>query len=250
MAIAQNLRFLRDEAGLSQDAMAKELEITRARYAAYEEDRNEPSITMLIKISDYYKISIDALVRGDLTKADLNGMMKIGKNRLLFPIILDKEGKDNVELIPQKASAGYLNGYADPEYIGKLPVMRLPFVPVGKHRAFPIKGDSMPPVRDGSFIVGKYVETINEVKDGHTYVLLTRSEGIVYKRLYKKANFLELHSDNKTYQPYKVKHEDVLEIWEFVCCINTSDYKDEELNMNSIMEMLKSLKVEVERIRR
>jgi hypothetical protein len=49
------------------------------------------------------------------------------------------------------------------------------------------KGDSMPPHGDESFIVGRYVETINDIKDGKTYVILSRSEGIVYKRLYRKA---------------------------------------------------------------
>jgi hypothetical protein len=47
-----------------------------------------------------------------------------------------------------------------------------------------------------------------------------------------------------------VKAEDILEVWEFSCAINTAEYKDEELNTESIMKMLKSLKVELGEIRK
>jgi phage repressor protein C with HTH and peptisase S24 domain len=169
----------------------------------------------------------------------------VGENRLLFPIIIDKDNNDKIEVITMKASAGYLNGYADPEYFEKLPLMNLPFRIVGKHRAFPIKGDSMPPLIDGSFVVGKFVESLKDIKDGHTYVVLTKDDGIVYKRLYNKGAHLELHSDNRMYQPYNVKSSDVLEVWEFVCTLNISDKKPEELNIDSIIGMLNSMRVEM-----
>ena len=64
-----------------------------------------------------------------------------------------------------------------------LPVMQLPFVPVGKHRAFPISGDSMEPlVKSGSYVVGRFIESVNELKQGQTYIVVTK-EGMVYKRL-------------------------------------------------------------------
>jgi hypothetical protein len=42
---------------------------------------------------------------------------------------------------------------------------------------------------------------------------------------------------------------DVLEIWQFVCTLNVSDKKEEELNLESIMNMLKSMRVEMESIK-
>jgi transcriptional regulator with XRE-family HTH domain len=251
--IANNIRFLRQLKGLSQEQLADELKVTRSRIGGYEEARNEPPIDLLIRLSEFFHIAIDALVRGDLRKTNLDGLMKIGKNRILFPILLDNEGNDMVELIPLKASAGYLKGYADPEYIEKLPQMQLPFLPTGKHRAFPIKGDSMPPIKEGSFVIAKYVEKPDEIKIGHTYVVVTKDDGLSYKRIMnyaKKEGSIELHSDNKIYQPYKVKLEDVLELWEYTCCINMNQYDDSELNLNSIMNMLRGLKVEIEQIKR
>jgi transcriptional regulator with XRE-family HTH domain len=246
--ISKNIRHLRDMKKLTQQQLADKLNITKARLGSYEESRSEPSAEMLVKFSNYFHISIDALLRGDLTKTNLDGLMKISHNRLLFPVIINEENNEEIELITMKASAGYLNGYADPEYVERLQRIKLPFLPAGKHRAFPIKGDSMPPLRDGSFVVGKYVESYNEIKDGITYVLLTQSEGIVYKRVFKdpkRKGVLMMVSDNKTYQPYEIKASDILEVWEYICSLNLGSYKPEELNYASIMNMLKGLQVEI-----
>ena len=251
--ISSNIRFLRQLKGLSQEQLADELKVTRSRIGGYEEARNEPPIDLLIRLSEYFHIAIDALVRGDLKKTNLDGLMKVGKNRILFPILLDSDGNDMVELIPLKASAGYLRGYADPDYIEKLPQMKLPFLPTGKHCAFPIKGDSMPPIKEGSFVIGKFTERIEDLKIGHTYVVVTKDDGLSYKRIMshnKKEGSLELHSDNKIYQPYKVKTNEVLELWEYTCCINMNQYDDSELNLDSIMNMLKGLKVEIAGIKK
>ncbi len=249
--ISNNIRYLRELKKLSQEGLADDLGITRARLGAYEESRNEPPLEILIKLSDYFHVSIDALVKADLRKTDINALMEVGNNRTLFPVMLDKENKDCIEVVTAKASAGYLNGYSDPEYMGELPFMTLPFVVTGKHRSFPIQGDSMPPLATGDYVVGKYVESINDLVDGKTYILLTKDEGIVYKRIYKKAhNLIELHSDNKTYQPYVVKAVNILEMWEFVCSLKTSDKKEDEVNMENMMQLLLSMKVELERLKK
>ncbi|MES2679637.1 MAG: LexA family transcriptional regulator [Bacteroidota bacterium] len=251
--ISSNIRFLRQLKGLSQEQLADDLKITRSRVGGYEEARNEPPIDLLIRLSEYFHIAIDALVRGDLKKTNLDGLMKIGKNRILFPILLDSDGNDMVELVPMKASAGYTRGYADPDYIEKLPQMKLPFLPTGKHRAFPIKGDSMPPIREGSFVIAKYLEKFDEVKFGQTYVIVTKEDGLSYKRIMsysKKEAAFDLHSDNKLYPPFKVKAEDVLEIWEYTCCLNMNQYENDELNLDSIMNMLRGLKVEIAEIKK
>ncbi|MDP3558306.1 MAG: XRE family transcriptional regulator [Bacteroidota bacterium] len=251
--ISSNIRFLRQLKGLSQEQLADDLKVTRSRIGGYEEARNEPPIDLLIRISEYFHIAIDALVRGDLKKTNLDGLMKIGKNRILFPILIDSDGNDMVELIPLKASAGYTRGYADPDYIEKLPQMKLPFLPSGKHRAFPIKGDSMPPIREGSFVIAKYLEKFDEIKFGQTYIIVTKDDGLSYKRImsfHKKEGAYELHSDNKLYQPFKVKASEILEIWEYTCCLNMNQYQNDELNLDSIMNMLKGLKVEISEIKK
>jgi transcriptional regulator with XRE-family HTH domain len=250
MQIASNIRHLRSLKGWSQQQLADELDLSRSRIGSYEEGRAEPSIALLIQLSNVFQVAIDALVKADLTKLKDTQLMKVAENRLLFPIMVDADNHDLVEVVTAKASAGYLNGYSDPEYFEKLPNMNLPFRITGKHRAFPIKGDSMPPLKDGSFVIGKFVESIKEIQDGSTYILITKEEGIVYKRVFKKGNVLELHSDNKQYSPYAVAPSTVLEIWQFVCTLNVSDKKEEELNLESIMNMLRSMRVEIEQLKK
>ena len=119
--ISKNLRHLRDLKNLTQQQLADKLCITKARLGSYEEGRSEPSSEMLVRLSNYFHISIDAFLRGDLTKTNLDGLIRIGNNRLLFPVIMDEQNNETIELISMKASAGYLNGYADPEYVERLP---------------------------------------------------------------------------------------------------------------------------------
>jgi len=249
MKIAKNIRVLREQKKLSQELLADKLGITRGRLGAYEENRNQPPIEILISMSEFFHISIDAMVKADLSKTDTNALMEIGQNRTLFPIMVDKENNDLVEVISVKAMAGYLNGYADPEFIEKLPVMNLPFKIVGKHRAFPIKGDSMPPLKDGSIVVGRYVESLADIKDGETYIILTKDDGVVYKRLFrekkKQGNIFEFHSDNDYYAPYTVLSENILEVWSFVCSLNIGEFKQQDLNIDNVIRFLQSYRVEM-----
>lgn len=247
--IAKNIRVLRALKKLSQEQLSEKLDISRSRLGSYEEGRAEPSYDLLITIADYFHVAIDALVRADLSKTDPQALMEIGKNRILFPILVDKDNNDLVEVVPIKAMAGYLNGYADPNFIEELPIMNLPFKIIGKHRAFPIKGDSMPPLKDGSIVIGKYLESLDDIKDGQTYIVLTKDDGVVYKRIYrdkkKAGDTFEFHSDNAVYAPYTVKAENILEVWSFVCSLNIGEFKQQDLNIDNIIRFLQSYRVEM-----
>lgn len=250
--IQGNIKHLRALKGFSQERFAEELGWTRSMVGSYEEGRSEPPIDRLIDLSDYFKLPIDILVKNDLSKAKDTSFMQLGNQRLLFPITVDENDEELIEIIPTSASAGYLAGYADPEYIEQLQKIKLPFLPTGTHRAFPIKGDSMLPVKDGSYIVAKYVDDISDVKDGRTYIVLTKNDGLVYKRVHKHftEQALLLSSDNKAYEPYHVPMEDILEIWAFTCCINTQEYDEKELKLSSIMAMFRELQVELEAVQK
>ncbi|WP_372756158.1 XRE family transcriptional regulator [Mariniflexile sp.] len=246
--IAKNIKHLRTLKKLSQEVLADELNVTRSRIGSYEEGRSAPTIEMLIQLSDYFKLPIDILLRNDLTKAKDSSFIEIGSQRVLFPITVDNDNENLIEVVPVKASAGYLAGYDDPEYIEQLEKIRLPFLPTGKHRAFPIKGDSMLPMKSGSYVVGRFVEDRTEIKSGKTYVLVTLNDGMVYKRVMNNIDFngsLLLISDNKSYHDYSVPIDEVLELWEFTCSINTQEYSPEELKLSSIITMFNELGVEL-----
>lgn len=246
--ISKNIRHLRQLKGLTQETLADDLKVTRSRISSYEEGRSAPTIELLIKLSDYFKLPIDILLRNDLTKTKDFSFIEVGNKRVLFPITVDSDNENLIEVVPVKASAGYLAGYDDPEYIEQLEKIKLPFLPTGKHRAFPIKGDSMLPMKDGSFVVGRFIEDRNDIKSGKTYVLVTLNDGMVYKRVINNIdlnNSLLLISDNKIYHDYSVPMDEVLEIWEFTCSINTQEYDEHELKLSSIISMFNDLGVEL-----
>ena len=251
--LSKNIKHLRTLKGLTQEQFAEKLNVSRSRISSYEENRAMPSIDFLMELSDFFDISIDLLAKNNLTKAtDLN-FLKIGSKRLLFPITVDSENEDLIEIIPVEASAGYLRGYSDPEYIEHLNKIKLPFLPTGTHRAFPIKGDSMLPVKSGSYVVARFIENIRDLKNGKTYIIITLNDGIVYKRVFDKMdehNMLLLASDNKKYDPYYVHIDEVLELWEFTCSINTQEYDEQELEISSIANMLTQLGVELKELKK
>ena len=250
--IATNIKHCRELKEFSQEYFAEELKWTRNTIVNIELGRSEPSIDKLLELSTYIKIPIDTLIKVDLRKSKDLSFIDIGNKRVLFPISVNQYNEELIEVVPIEASAGYLKGYADPEYIEHLQRFNLPFLPTGTHRAFPIKGDSMLPVKDGSFIIGKYIEDIRDVEDGRTYVVLTKEDGLVYKRVYnriKDRKSLLLYSDNKAYAPYEVKLENVLELWKFKCCINTQEYDKDELKLSNIVNLFQELKVELKSIK-
>jgi len=251
--IANNIKHLREIKHLTQEYFANELDISRERIASYEQGRSSPPVEILIALSNYFNLPIDVLIKNDLTKATDTSFIKIGDQRILFPIKVNEDNEDLVEIVPTEASAGYLQGYADPEYIETLNDLKLPFLPTGKHRAFPIKGDSMLPIKSGSFIIAKYLEDISYLNSGSTYIVLTYNDGLVYKRVYDKIEdhqCLLMVSDNKRYDPYYVPAEEILELWEFTCHINLSEYDESEINTNSVAKMLTDIGVQLESIRK
>lgn len=243
---ADNIVFLRGQKNLTQHKLADELILTRSRYASYEYGNAEPPIEALIRISKYYNISIDLLVTVDIRKYPLDKLVNLPGNKILLPVIVDSEGNNFIEIVPQKASMGYLKGFSDPEFIESLQKMQLPFLKNGKYRAFMADGDSMPPFADQSIIIGEYVEKLEDLKSNKEYIFVT-NEGITYKTFLKKnKKFITVSADNSFYEPYNIPLEDIAEIWRYVRGILPQDYKpysfpDEANLKNLVAEAKKSI---------
>lgn len=243
---SENIKYLRIKKDVSQQVVADSVAIPRPRYAKYEDGKNFPPPETLLALSRYFAMSIDLLLSVDVRKIPEGDLLKLENNRLLLPITVDSNGSNLIEVVTQKAKAGYLSGYADPEFIESLQQISLPFLGAGKHRGFPVDGDSMPPHESGSIIIGKYVEKLGDVLDGKTYIFITKNEGVVYKRLNKnKKNVLVLESDNTFYPKYDVKASDILEIWEYQCNIGTNDRKSIPTDTETIKDMFLELKRDI-----
>ena len=58
------LREIRKKKGYSQLKVAIDLNISREALSYYENGKRCPSLEMLVKMSDYFHVSIDYLIRG------------------------------------------------------------------------------------------------------------------------------------------------------------------------------------------
>lgn len=208
-----NLKYLRKLRGWTQEEFAHKLSIKRSLIGAYEEERADPRIDVLEMVAGIFKLTLDELLLKDLSMS-VNTGSYLQKRRMQKMMSADR---NIIHFVPVKAAAGYLSSYADSEFIDELNTFTLPMLTGGQYRAFEIVGDSMLPTPSGSIIVGEKVESIEDVKNGQAFIVVSKNEGIVYKRIQKNnraKNKITLESDNPAFQPYQINTEDILELWQ------------------------------------
>lgn len=255
-----NLKTLRKHKSLSQSALSDELLLTRSTLSAYENGSAEPNFKTLMRISDFFKVNIDRLLRQDMSQLTDLELKKIeegydvdlrGKHLRILATTVDHENNEQIELVPTEAKAGYTAGYSDPEFISDLPRLSLPFLDQNrKHRVFPISGDSMPPIPHGSLVIGEYLDDWSQLNKKQPYIVVTREDGIVLKNIVDrvaKDGVLELHSTNPEYESYEVHIRDVLEIWRFIHYIS-KDIPDYNLNNAELSKQVSLLQRDVRKL--
>ena len=240
----KNFKYLRKLRGWTQEEFAQKLRIKRSLVGAYEEERAEPRIDVIESLCDIFKLTMDDILRKDLSDTKTNYLAKRRAMKLTG-------GRSDIPFVPVKAAAGYLAGYGDPDFVDELNTFTLPMLTGGNYRAFEIIGDSMLPTPSGSVIVGEKIENLDNVKPNQAYIVISNKDGIVYKRIQKtnrsKAS-LTLVSDNPNYPPYTVQTEEIAEIWQAQMIISKPPEKpiwdvDQLSNVvNSLQEQVTSLK--------
>ena len=256
MHFSNNIKLLRQRKKRTQDAVAQELGLSRSTINSYENGLiTNPTIEALIAFSGYFRVSIDTLVKVDLGKLSELKLRELelghddyikGTKLRVLATTVDKNNRENIELVPHKARAGYTAGYNDPEFIRTLPCFQLPFLSAErKYRSFQISGDSMLPIPDKSYVTAEFIENWMEVKDGHAYIILTRDDGPVFKVVYNHVRTkkkLLLRSLNSAYEPYEVPIAEVREIWKFINYISSElpEPKEDDL-YRKVMKLEKEM---------
>jgi transcriptional regulator with XRE-family HTH domain len=241
MAISnQNLKYLRKLRGWTQEEFANKLNIKRSLLGAYEEERADPRMEVLEVVCDMFKLTMDDILRKDLSDSKSNYMAKRRSMKLL-------SGRTEIPFVPMKAAAGYLAGYADPEFIDELNTFTLPMLTGGNYRAFEIIGDSMLPTPSGSVIVGEKVDDLEALKNNAACIVVSRHEGIVYKRVQRNTkvrNKLTLISDNPAFHPYTVNSEEIMEMWQAQLVISKTNTQN-RWDMNQLANVVSDLQQQV-----
>jgi transcriptional regulator with XRE-family HTH domain len=258
MYLASNIKFLRQRKGRTQDDVAYALKLKRSTLSGYENGIAQPGIEILVAFSGYFNISIDTMLKMDipnLTESQLGELERgydvyiKGSNLRVLATTVNHENKENIELVNEKAKAGYATGYADPEYIGELPVFQLPFLSdKRKYRTFQLKGDSMLPIPDGSWVTAEYVQDWHNIISGQAYIVFTIDDGIVFKVVensIRADGTLILYSLNPLYEPYEVHISGVKEIWKFVNYIS-NELPDPVLPERQLLRTVAGMKHDLE----
>jgi len=236
-----NLKYLRKLRGWTQEEFAQKLNIKRSLIGAYEEERADPRLDVLEIVADTFKLTLDELLRKDLNGTNNSYWMKRRQQKMM------STDRNVIHFVPVKAAAGYLAGYEDAEFIDELNTFTLPMLTGSQYRAFEIIGDSMLPTPSGSIIVGEKVEDPEYVKNNAACIIVTRNEGIVYKRIIKNnrsKNKITLASDNPSFNPYLVSVEDILEIWQAQMVISKVT-QQQRWDVNQLANLVNNLQDQV-----
>lgn len=246
MSVAgKNLKYLRRLRGWTQEEFATRLHIKRSLLGAYEEERADPRIEVLEIAGDIFKLTLDELLLKDLSDSKGNYLARRRAQKMAA-------GTNEIQFVPVKAAAGYLAGYGDPEFIDELNTFTLPMLSPGQYRAFEIVGDSMLPTPSGSVIVGEKVENLDDIKSNQTYIVVSRNEGIVYKRVLKNAklrNKMTMVSDNSAYHPYNVSTEDIMEVWKAQMILSRANVQ-QRWDVNQLAGLVGNLQEQVNTLKK
>jgi transcriptional regulator with XRE-family HTH domain len=247
--------------GLTQDDVAVALGMKRSTLSGYENAIAQPGIEALVSFSNYFRVAIDTLVRVDLTKLPESQLRQLekgydvfikGSNLRVLATTVGQDNLENIELVTEKAKAGYKSGFADPEYISILPTFRLPFLSKQKkYRTFQISGDSMLPIPEGAWVTGVFVQDWNSLRSRDACIILTSEEGIVFKVVENKIKDegkLILHSLNPAYEPYEIAVIDIREIWQFINYISPEIPENIANTTYQLTQTVKKLSNEVKAI--
>lgn len=223
-----NIRLLRERKKKSQEDLSVDLGLSRNKLQALESGKTvNPTALDLVKFSDYFKISVDSLLKVDLTRlGELklkelmagNDVYMTGSKIRVLAITVNNDNKENAEYVPVKAKAGYMAGYNDPEYIAGLPKFSLPNLPKsGTFRMFPTTGNSMLPIPENSEVIAQYVQDWKSLKpDTPCIVILKGEQDFVFKlvTIHEDGTVL-LKSLNNAYKPYQINADSILEVWKY-----------------------------------
>jgi transcriptional regulator with XRE-family HTH domain len=118
-----NLKLLRARRGRSQEETAIGLDVKRSSWSGYENGSAEPPLDLLVRISNHFRVSVDRLLKDDLTSLsesqlgilERGGDVDLSGRRLrVLTTTVNNEDRENIELVNVKAKAGYALGLRRP----------------------------------------------------------------------------------------------------------------------------------------
>ncbi|MDW5288021.1 helix-turn-helix transcriptional regulator [Formosa sp. PL04] len=243
----KNIRKIRSIKSLSQQAFADIFELKRGTLGAYEEGRSEPKIETIIKIANYFSITIDAILTKELTVNELlkfNGDLESNHN-------IEKNEFPKIPCITPKDQDSYIKHSENSNYIKDLHHLSLPVEQNKKLRAFIVDNLEMSSDNSGLFpkdiVIGEWIPKSDfDTLENPSICILLTSKDIVLKRIHPSKNKFTLRADHSGIEEYTINHSEVNELWEIRYVFN---YRVPELKNNQILNKLAYLEHEFKKLK-
>ncbi|HXU27488.1 MAG TPA: XRE family transcriptional regulator [Bacteroidia bacterium] len=217
--LSSNLLILRQKKSISQDTLAKFLNISRTTITNYEGGLSEPDYEKLILIAKYFDISLDDLLTKDLSKAkshEPSGAADIvHEPSAIYKLKTDKNKEvQSIPLYSIEVAAGIVQLFRDhaptKEYI------TIPNLPKSDGALY-VTGDSMYPLlKSGDIVIYKQ---INDIANcifvwGEMYLICFQMDGgdytsVKYIQKSSTKGYIKLVSQNKHHDDMDIPSDSI-----------------------------------------
>lgn len=192
--IGKNIKKIRTVKKINQADFADLFGLARASVGSYEEGRAEPKIETVIAIANHFGISIDLLLKKELTVNELY-RFDIFKPELQQSLVAEPHTPllpppvAGIPLVSVAHVGEYVLHKGAANYSAQLPQLQLPFLPKGSYRAFEVL-DATGKLAQGNVVIGRKLSAKEKREKGQYYIVLTPAR-LVIKQAAEKPTITE-----------------------------------------------------------
>lgn len=208
----KNIKKIRGIKGLSQEAFANVFHLKRATLGAYEEGRSEPKIDTIIKVANYFSISIDDILTKDITVNKLlsfDGDITTDVNQIV------KAGFSGVPFVNALNSKIFIEEFKTSQTYSSLPKITIPVEASSHLLAYTVQDLFMESNGEGLFlndvVIGEYVEPKDLVQGDVVIVLL--DEELFVRRYDNSDTGYNLLADHINIPPVLIPYDVSVYFW-------------------------------------
>ncbi|MCM4168272.1 LexA repressor [Arenibacter antarcticus] len=239
---------IRRELGFTQAEFANLLGVSNTT-ADIERGRTKLSGTVVAQLLKQFNIN-PLWLFGDSTHRHLS---PVNDSVLPKVVTVDSSDNENMVLVNAKAAAGYPQNIQDTSWYRQLPAFDIPLPEFrnATYRGFQVDGDSMMPnLRTGEWVLAKAVESLQDVNPNKIYVVVLY-DAVLVKKIEKSPDPREISliSINENYPPYRVKTDQVQELWQVGSKLTFGvDATSENGLLRQLQESMEELKSQIRRV--
>lgn len=169
-------------------------------------------------------------------------------------VTVDSSDNENMVLVNAKAAAGYPQNIQDTSWYRQLPAFDIPLPEFrnATYRGFQVEGDSMlPNLKPGEWLLAKAVEGLWDINPNKIYVVVL-NDAVLVKKIERTPDPREISliSLNENYPPYRIRTEQVQELWQVGSKLTFGvDATTEKGLLRQLQDSMEELKNQLSRVK-